>query len=440
MVVLSGWRPLYILTAVYFLLAGAYAVRNAAWQAPDEPAHYRYVAQLAEGRFPRMEPGDYDQAAQAAAVSARFPPDLPLDRGFAYEDYQPPLYYLLLTPVFWLSGGSLTALRLASAVLGAGVVVLAFGLGRLLFPGRPWLALTPAVLVALLPQHVALLASVNNDALAELLVAALLYVSLRWGVGRSAPADRVLGVLLGLAFLTKVTAYLFAGVLGVVLFWQWLEAGWRALPWRPAARIFVPAVLIGALWWVRNALVYPGPDWLGIQAHDAVVVGQPTTAEWIAVYGAGPLVARFGQTTFRSFWGQFGWMAAPLPDWVYPPLLLFVALAGAGLAPVWQRRRTWSADRRRQLLILAALLGLNLALYLTYNARYVQHQGRYLFVSLIPIGVGLAVGAATWLQPLGRRIPAAYWLLPLGLAAGLLGLNWLALTRILPCLYYNAAC
>jgi hypothetical protein len=40
---------------------------------------------------------------------------------------------------------------------------------------------------------------------------------------------------------------------------------------------------------------------------------------------------RFARTTFNSFWGQFGWMAAPMPEWVYGPLLLFSLATIGGL-------------------------------------------------------------------------------------------------------------
>ena len=72
------------------------------WQAPDEPAHYNYVRALAEGGgFPVMEPGDYDQTYLSRLTSEGFPPALPVD-AVEYEDHQPPLYYLLATPVYWL--------------------------------------------------------------------------------------------------------------------------------------------------------------------------------------------------------------------------------------------------------------------------------------------------------------------------------------------------
>ncbi|MEZ4518983.1 MAG: glycosyltransferase family 39 protein [Chloroflexota bacterium] len=170
---MQRYKWLWLVVLGYLVTGTLFAVYTPDWQAPDEPAHYNYVRQLAGGALPLMEPGDYDQAYIEAIVGSRFDPALSVDR-LTYEDWQPPLYYALQTPVYQLSGGSPLALRLFSVLLGAGVVVLTYFIGRALFPDREWLGLGAAVFVAFLPQHLAVLSSVNNDSLAELIIAALL--------------------------------------------------------------------------------------------------------------------------------------------------------------------------------------------------------------------------------------------------------------------------
>ena len=91
---------LALIVLIYLLIGGLYAVKTPDWQVPDEPAHYNYVRQLAtEGRLPVLEMGDYDQDYLGRLTSERFPPELSLV-AVEYEDWQPPLYYLLTTPVF----------------------------------------------------------------------------------------------------------------------------------------------------------------------------------------------------------------------------------------------------------------------------------------------------------------------------------------------------
>src|SRR5690606_40842383 len=64
-----------------------------------------------------------------------------------------------------ISDGDLEALRLFSAVIGFGVVVCVWLIGRKLFPDKPWLGLTAAAFIAFLPQRLAMMSGVNNDSL-----------------------------------------------------------------------------------------------------------------------------------------------------------------------------------------------------------------------------------------------------------------------------------
>jgi len=466
---------LVVLIAVFLIIGSLYALNTPDWQAPDEPAHYNYIRQLAGGSFPIIEPGDYDQEYQSRVISSRFDPQYSV-LSFEYEDYQPPLYYLTATPVYSLFEGELKPMRIVSVVFGAGVVILAYFIALRLFPGRTWLALTAAAFVAFLPQHVAMLSSVNNDSLAELLIAGILFLLVTISISQSgqgrwfkparndeagaedsqvgAPAaEKIIegryllltGVLLGLGFITKVTVYIMVPVVSITLLWIYWD-NWRALI-KAGLIVFVPAFLIGLIWWIRNTIVYGGIDILGTQAHNAIVVGQPRTAEWIAERGLGDTLRAFFQTTFQSFWGQFGWMGVVMPRWVYGLLLLFTLLTAGGLILALIRKQDWrqlaessqTVDSEPNyypvLAILAGTFALSLSLFLGYNLTFVQHQGRYLFSALIPISIAVALAWGVLIWPITRRWSSAAYLLPFGLAVGLVGLDLLALYRfIIPAL------
>lgn len=408
---------LALVVGLYLVVGVLYAVLTPPWQAPDEPAHYNYVAQVATrgGCCPVIAPGDWDYPSLEALRTGGFPPDADLS-PIEYEDHQPPLYYLAGALVYILTGGSLVALRLLSVALGAGVVAAAYVVAARLFPEQKPLALSAAVIVGFIPQHVAMLASVNNDALAELVVgwllaAAVAYLGLPARGEPSRPPVAVLGLLLGAAFLTKLTAYGPALVVagGAIALRTWIER--RPLAWAAGQVLGAGAVAaaLGAPWWIRNAVVYGWPDLLAQRAHEAVVVGQLHTADYIAMIGAGPYLAHLLTTTFHSFWGQFGWMTVPMSGRVYLLIGLYLLAAGIGwFIGLYALRRTRAIRpvRWAGVWLLAAVVIVTIAQYAYYNTTFVQFQGRYLYPALIPLALLMAFGLWGWAWLLARPLPA----------------------------------
>jgi 4-amino-4-deoxy-L-arabinose transferase-like glycosyltransferase len=418
---------LAFIVVVYLCVAALYAIKTPDWQVPDEPAHYNYIRQVVEdGRFPVLELGDYDQDYLGRLTGERFPPILPLD-AVEYEDWQPPLYYLLATPIYLLFDGALLPLRLVSVVLGAGVVLLAYAVIETVFPGRPFIALGTAAFIAFLPQHVAMMAGVNNDSLTELMIGAALWMVMRWvsEKPRGPPENRWLvglGMIVGLGLVTKASylpVALTVGLAVLMVWWCETDRAWGTL-FRTLAWVFVPALLIAVPWWLRNVALYGGLDIYGTANHDTVVVGQPRTADWIDTYGLGAWLERWVTFTFQSFWGQFGWMGVLMPTWLYRALALCSGVLGVGLfywlRGEWDKRRRTVVDtqygtRNMQILVLIALVISVLLTYIYYNRTFVQHQGRYLFPALIPIALGaaLAVDALLRLLRLPERLrPLAF--------------------------------
>lgn len=405
---------LWTLLAGYLLLGGLYALYTPPWQVPDEPAHYNYIRALATERaLPVIEPGDYDQEYLGRLTALRFPADLPI-APLRYEDHQPPLYYLLAVPVFLLFDGALLPLRLLSLFLGALLLAVIFRLTCDLFPDSPFLPLAAVAWAAFLPQHLAMAAGVNNDVLAELLLTLALWLAVR-----SDLRPWTTGAVLGLCLLTKTTAYVALPVLLLALWWP-RPTSWGAGLAR-TGRVLLAALILAGPWLARNIAAYGWADPLGLARHNAVVVGQPRTAEWLAQMGLARLALAFLRTTFQSFWGQFGWMGVPM----HPPVYLVLAGIGllllAGLAG-WlldRRRPRLSAHGRRGLVLLALSAALTLVSYLWYNLTFVQHQGRYLFPAIAPMAVGFAL-ALHWLadRAWGRML-LGLGLIALPLAMGL---------------------
>lgn len=422
------------LLLAYAVLVVGYALRTPAWQAPDEPAHYNYIAQVTEdGCCPKIEPGDWDQAYLDTLRGNAFAPDLLDDLDtIEYEDHQPPLYYLLSAPLYSLTGGSLVALRLLSALFGAGVVACAYGIGRALLPGRPAVALAGAAFVAFLPQHLAVLASVNNDSLAELVVGVTLLLLVLRVKGATVP-PWLFGVLVGVGLLVKVNTIFLVGLvpLGLALRW-WLTKRDRGLMplVRTLALFAFPALLLAGLWWVRNIGVYGWPDFFGLGAHDSVVVGQLRTADMIAQYGWGEYLRAALNTTYNSFWGQFGWMSTPLQPWMYAALTALLGVAVVGLLLGLPRARTSTPTQRAAWGLMVLTVVIAFAQFVYYNTEFAQFQGRYLYPGLIPFALLFALGLDNWRILLAKPV---WWLAPL--VAGLLApFNLYLIWRVLPLL------
>jgi len=434
---------LFLIIVIYFVIGTLYALLTPPWQIPDEPAHYNYVRFVAENRrYPVLLMGDYPHEYLEEIKAKRFPLEMSID-PIRYEFHQPPLYYSLAVPFYWLTrfwppAQQVVALRFLSLLMGGGIVYLAYLIAREVFPTNEVLALGTAAFVASVPMHLAMLAAVNNDGLAELMLAGILWMLIRYvkkegEKGKEGAEGKIpwrlvgLGVLVGLGMLTKTTTLVSIPLILVAVV---LAIGHRpsaishrlsAISYRLFA-IFLPALLLSLPWFVRNASIYGGLDILGWTRHDAVVVGQPRTAEWLAQYGGARLVRDLLLTTFRSFWAQFGWMGVLVDERIYLLLALLCAIVGAGfliyLVRVVRQRDVLSAYQKAALGLLALSAFLTLLSYLWYNTKFVQHQGRYLFPALVPLGLFFALGLREILAKDRAKVIAALCLLALlGLAA-----------------------
>ena len=450
---------LLFIVAAYLVVGSLFAVTTPAWQNPDEPAHYNNIATIAAGDgLPVLHVGDYDQGYMDTLINGRFPSELSIDR-VRYESYQPPLYYIAAVPAYLIGQGSLLTLRLFGVSLGAFVIILLYLCAELVFPNKQLLSVGAAAFAAFLPMQVAMSAAVNNDGLAQLLLLAAMLVLLRWmrrrfydpvhhvddvASGETGPRERgdwplllVLGILLGLGMLTKIYAYmalvLCGGMVGLTV---WLRPRAQVLDGGKAARgptrgsflaaiqsmlwVIVPAVLFVIPLWVRNITLYGGWDILGLRFHDAVVVGQQTTAEYLAKNGSLAYGERAMTLTFRSFWGAFGWLSVFMDSRIYLLLLVFTGIVLCGL--LWSLARFISGRPETDLdrfqfwilgfftLFVAAVF----ASYAWYNFKFVQHQGRYFLWGLLPISVFVALGWREVMQPLQGKVTGFL----LGLLAG----------------------
>jgi hypothetical protein len=403
---------LAVIVVVYVLIAGLYAVKTPLWQAPDEPAHFNYIRTIGDtGTLPILAPGDYDQGYLEKIKAAKFPPSMPVD-SIRYESYQPPLYYLSATPAYWIGRiggltGQVLAVRFYSIALGVVILLLTFVIIRELFPDDRLLALATVGLVATIPMHIAITASVSNDTGAELILALILLLSIRRA--KNTISDRtflVLGtIVFGAALLTKLTAFVTGAALliGAELAYAVLlqsPAPARAARFKSSlfrlVSLFAISLAISAPMFIRNMLTYGITDLLGTARHDAIVVGQPTTAEMIRQYGFSHIAFDFIAVTFKSFWAQFGWMGVLVNDRIYVVLFVLTGLAVFGLVlyaiRIARERQSLAPAQWWGTGLFALLVGVSIVDYIGYNFKFFQLQGRYLFPAIVPIAFFMVVG------------------------------------------------
>jgi 4-amino-4-deoxy-L-arabinose transferase-like glycosyltransferase len=442
--------PILIL-ALYLVLAITYSLVVPIFEAPDEPAHFLYAEDLAEGDgLPVL---DYSRSPR--------------------EYHQPPLYYWLVSGVLrwfdtdgyrlftvrnphaaisdastlgnknvyvhdparegWPFRGlalAVHAARLVSIGLGLVTVWATYQLALHLFSGpspgarhevtrssgATGPAAAAAALVAFNPQFLFISAALNNDnavtAVSSLaLWATVAYYrgprSIRWLVG--------LGVLAGLAMLTKTTGLAVLALILGVLAAKALRQGGIGRLWLDAALVLGLAVLIGGWWYARNALLYADP-FLSHYMH-----------RWLAGEGAPRTVIgilhRFEQGEI-SFWGTFGWLSITWDEWIYRVLRTWTRLSGLGLLVLglgWLVARPADSGRGRSRLAAAPLL-ISLTWTALIAALLVQWilvagglQGRLLFPAISALAVLLVAG---WTGLAPRRWASVVAAVPaVGLAA-----------------------
>ncbi len=318
----------------------------------------------------------------------------------------PPLYYALVAGAARLVPGfddrsfvtQVGVLRLLSAALLLPLPMLAAAAARRLGAGPP-VATAAALLPLGVPQLAHVGASLNNDVLLVLLGAAV--AAPLFAVGRGDASRRtavVVGVLLGLALLTKALAvgllvwaalaYALA-LIGPVRTQRTTVAGSALL----AAAV---AMAVGGWWWVVNLVRYG--------------TVQPS--------GTAPLPARdtdpdllgftwsFLTRVTTSTWGSFGWLEVPLP--VAAQLAgLVVVLAGLGLFLLRRPAQPWARAAGA-----TALAGFALQTAVIYQQSLKNYlrggylaglQGRYLFAFVAGLAAMLAVGLVGALPARTRR-------------------------------------
>lgn len=366
-----------------------------------------------------------------------------LPAGWIYTANHPPLYYLLMAPVWALTDGhspefQLYAFRLAAIPLGMLTVLFAYLTARRLFPGDTFLAVTVPTFVAFQPQIAYEAAMLNNDILAILTTSACLYLIVvglqnRFTVGLCA----WLGFALGLGLLSKSTAVMVMPVIALAMI---LRLGWKRIgEWLPkGALVLAIAGLVSAPWYLYMLKTYGS-----ISALDEILRLQWwNNQDGVTNSIADQLFDRdFAWMRWKETWGMFGWRLIPIGGTLLNVLWWLTLLAMVGVV-AWVvlvalfrwRARSVSLGRLRELArgtdrivtvsrwqaigVLGMVLACAVAYYavLQFGTTFDLTQARYYFP---------AVNAAAILIMLGFRMLTPVRWQPWVQTAIFAGLFWL---------------
>jgi hypothetical protein len=452
------------LFAIAALNFACWALITPPFQAPDEVDHFAYTQSLVQrGQAPSRSPA----AALARWSSAQ---TLALEGESFFSDHQVgdtrvpwtaraqsvyrehaasahpssadgggnetaathgAIYYTALAPAYWLASSSpfsqLTLMRLASALIGALTVVFAYLLARELAPGRPWLGVLAALLIAYQPMYGFISGAVNNDvgvnaaaAALELLLILMLRRGVTWRLGL------LTGALLVALPIVKETAFSLYPVVALALI-AILYRHHRRVDIRGWAALAGAAIAVGALSRGLSHVFRPttasAVSTGGTPAESGTAassVGEALAHPldylsylWQALLPRLPFMSEHFPTTahFPAFvifvergWGAFGWYDVFFPHRVY--YIILAAMIAAPILGLIALRREWSFVRRNAvefallvLMPLAVVAGFEAAFYTPGARPFIAEFGRYTFPAITP----LAVLVVASLHAFGRR-------------------------------------
>ena len=310
---------------------------------------------------------------------------------------------------------SLHVLRALTPLLQLFTIIGVYAIARLVFPSHPNVAPLAAALTAFNPQFLLVASGVNNDNLVTPLATMGLYLTLvTHQKGLSFRRSVGLGLLIGLAGLSKQSGLFLSGVAGVALLDMALSAH-AAGQWR---RVIGHGLLMGSVvvltcgWWFwRNWQLYGDPTAL-----------QPML-ELVGRRGSPILPLNESGLMFRSFWGQIA--CTFFSDRFYTLVGLLTAAGVIGLLVGLVKSRTNGQKPRGawvRLLLLPLWFALIFVGWVRWDLLTPAPGGRLLFPAIASTSALLAYGLLRLGRPAWRRT-IAY--------GGVILLAGLALTTLL---------
>ena len=181
----AAWWGLGAIVVAFVSIAAMNAYQQPPFAPPDETAHVGYAEEIAHLHLPEITTVPHVPASATQWIAERDSARRERYLGVWVANH-PPLNYVLVAPLVWLSDGlgradgGLLFLRLANVLFGAVGVALTYFLAWELAGGVRRIALASAALVAFVPQLHRALSQGLNDGLGFAAGTAVVWAALRW--------------------------------------------------------------------------------------------------------------------------------------------------------------------------------------------------------------------------------------------------------------------
>lgn len=399
---LDKWER--ILPLYFLLTAVLYALIVPVFEAPDENSHLEHINYI--------------------AINWKSPNALVPEERVPGEGLQPPIYYYtaaILVRIFagtegihldvipdtsstrfggsrntnrlfvskatvFHDAGSRIAfyiLRIVSALTGYITIIIGI---RILSEARVDSSIRVIAIgfISLLPQFAFMSSVINNDALSHLMTSLTALYLLR--IYRN-PAQMtsyfMAGSWFGLGLSIKFySAFLLPAIILLALVQVFRYNFKRIIILKNCLLMGTISAVLSAPLWVRNLLYY------GDVFSTAAIDLENSSPGGYQEFATPIYWIRFWRRLIVSFYATFGWMNGRLPA-VFN-LVILILFLGAILGVVLVLRKKSEARTSISLPLMLVICNLGGVVY--FNLRYIQSQGRYLFPTLIMIGLLVATG------------------------------------------------
>ncbi len=363
-------RQLFIVIIIVgFVCRIAFLFFTPTFYAPDEQSHFNYVKYLAENRALPIQTSRTDSLTND------------------WEYYQPPIYYLSLSPIYLLSENlfkdtfiTVRILRAFSIIFWGITILFTYKFLNHLNVHDVFMKTFVFSMISLLPTYTFLSSVINNDNLLIAIGSGILCLTIQ---KTSLKNSMLIGLLLGLALLSKLTAVVYIAFIIFILLIGIIKktAGQIAIH-HVVLQIAIAAFIWGPWAWRNNHL------YGSITAEEVANIPM----HWPTAHYAVVSTLQYMQSSFWAVSGIYNNISFFFP--AIGALIFCFACIGPLFGRISKREKLALLIPKDSTIIFALGLTIvvNAILVFRFGVLYGQGQGRFLFPLLIPISLLLAIG------------------------------------------------